>query len=63
MADTELVKGLLESAAGEWAIILSLVFGGCCSSVPPVAYQDKKLIPRRNVWALEAVLKDFPNAG
>ncbi|KAL7425048.1 golgi uridine diphosphate-N-acetylglucosamine transporter [Cryptotrichosporon argae] len=42
-----LVPALVESAAAEWVMILSLVFGGCCS----------------NVWALEAVLKDNPNSG
>ena len=33
MADRDLIKGFLETAAGEWTLILSLVFGGCCSYV------------------------------
>ncbi|GFZ49994.1 hypothetical protein JCM24511_07747 [Saitozyma sp. JCM 24511] len=47
MLDRPLLRGFLESAAGEWVLILSFVFGGCCS----------------NVWALEAVLKDHPKSG
>jgi hypothetical protein len=31
MLDRPLVRGFLESAAGEWVLILSFVFGGCCS--------------------------------
>jgi hypothetical protein len=34
MVDRGLVTGLMESAAGEWMMIVSLVFGGCCSYVP-----------------------------
>ena len=30
MVDRGLVTGLVESAAGEWMMIISLVFGGCC---------------------------------
>ncbi|KAK4688737.1 hypothetical protein P7C73_g1387, partial [Tremellales sp. Uapishka_1] len=45
--DRGLAQTLLEAGAGEWAMIISLVFGGCCS----------------NVWALEAVLKSHPNSG
>jgi hypothetical protein len=33
MVDRGLVTGLMESAAGEWMMIISLVFGGCCSYV------------------------------
>ncbi|KAK8843930.1 hypothetical protein IAR55_006722 [Kwoniella newhampshirensis] len=45
--DSTLTTAFLQSSAGEWAMILSLVFGGCCS----------------NVWALEGVLKSHPKAG
>jgi hypothetical protein len=38
MVDRGLVAGLLESSAGEWVMIISLVFGGCCSYVPALAY-------------------------
>jgi hypothetical protein len=34
MVDRGLVTGLMESAAREWMMIISLVFGGCCSYVP-----------------------------
>ncbi|TXT12844.1 hypothetical protein VHUM_01245 [Vanrija humicola] len=44
---SEVASAVAESAASEWAAILSLVFGGCCS----------------NVWALEAVLKSYPASG
>ncbi|WVQ79351.1 hypothetical protein IAT38_001448 [Cryptococcus sp. DSM 104549] len=47
MIDKSLVKGFLQSTAGEWFMIVSLVFGGCCS----------------NVWALEGVLKNHPKSG
>ncbi|ORY34799.1 UAA transporter family-domain-containing protein [Naematelia encephala] len=47
MTDRSLLKAFVESTAGEWVLILSLVFGGCCS----------------NVWALEAILKDHPKSG
>ncbi|WWD20233.1 hypothetical protein CI109_104709 [Kwoniella shandongensis] len=47
MVDKSLVAPFLQSTAGEWVMILSLVFGGCCS----------------NVWALEGVLKSHPKAG
>ncbi|WVQ95982.1 hypothetical protein IAU59_003081 [Kwoniella sp. CBS 9459] len=47
MVDTSLVSAFLQSTAGEWVMILSLVFGGCCS----------------NVWALEGILKDHPKSG
>ncbi|WVF68435.1 hypothetical protein IAT40_003200 [Kwoniella sp. CBS 6097] len=47
MVDSSLVSAFLQSTAGEWAMILSLVFGGCCS----------------NVWALEGILKDHPKSG
>ncbi|CAK9781607.1 UAA transporter [Cutaneotrichosporon oleaginosum] len=47
MSNRPLLGALAESAAGEWAAIISLVFGGCCS----------------NVWALEAVLKNYPSSG
>ncbi|WWC95735.1 hypothetical protein V866_002601 [Kwoniella sp. B9012] len=47
MVDRSLISALLQSSAGEWALILGLVFGGCCS----------------NVWALEGVLKDHPKSG
>ncbi len=33
MPDRGVVKAFLESTTGEWVLILSLVFGGCCSSV------------------------------
>lgn len=33
MLDRPLLRGFLESAAGEWVLILSFVFGGCCSCV------------------------------
>ena len=33
--DKGLVAGLIESSAGEWMMIISLVFGGCCSFVVP----------------------------
>ncbi|WOO83979.1 UDP-xylose and UDP-N-acetylglucosamine transporter [Vanrija pseudolonga] len=46
---TEIASAVAESAASEWAAILSLVFGGCCSA--------------SNVWALEAVLKSYPASG
>lgn len=29
--DLGMLKGVIESSAGEWALILSMVFGGCCS--------------------------------
>ncbi|WVQ75157.1 hypothetical protein IAR50_004766 [Cryptococcus sp. DSM 104548] len=47
MLDKSLLKALIQANAGEWFMILSLVFGGCCS----------------NVWALEGVLRDHPNSG
>ncbi|WVW87021.1 hypothetical protein I302_109077 [Kwoniella bestiolae CBS 10118] len=47
MVDRSLVSAVLQSSAGEWALILGLVFGGCCS----------------NVWALEGVLKNHPKSG
>lgn len=45
--EPSLWSALVESAAYEWTLILSLIFGGCCS----------------NVWALEAVLRDHPRCG
>ncbi|KAK1923567.1 UAA transporter family-domain-containing protein [Papiliotrema laurentii] len=45
--DSDLLKGLAQSATVDWLFILSLVFGGCCS----------------NVWALEAVLHRLPASG
>ncbi|EIW71590.1 hypothetical protein TREMEDRAFT_27309 [Tremella mesenterica DSM 1558] len=45
--DNSIIKSFVESSAAEWTLILSLVFGGCCS----------------NVWALEAVLRDYPHSG
>ncbi|ODO06968.1 hypothetical protein I350_04331 [Cryptococcus amylolentus CBS 6273] len=45
--DRGLLTALAQANAGEWIMILSLVFGGCCS----------------NVWALEGVLRDHPNSG
>ena len=62
MVDRGLVAGLVESSAGEWMMIISLVFGGCCSYVLTHTSEASRLTSR-NVWALEAVLKDFPNAG
>ncbi|WWC92698.1 uncharacterized protein L201_007657 [Kwoniella dendrophila CBS 6074] len=47
MVDQSFLFALAQSSAGEWGLILSLVFGGCCS----------------NVWALEGVLKDHPKSG
>ncbi|OXC68755.1 hypothetical protein AYX13_02681, partial [Cryptococcus neoformans] len=47
MKDPGLISSFLQTTAGEWFMILSLVFGGCCS----------------NVWALEGVLKDHPKSG
>ncbi|ORX37785.1 UAA transporter [Kockovaella imperatae] len=47
MPDKDIVTGLFESGTGEWIQIIVLVFGGCCS----------------NVWALESMLKEHPNAG
>ncbi|WVR08120.1 hypothetical protein IAU60_005166 [Kwoniella sp. DSM 27419] len=47
MVDAGLFGDFLQSTAGDWVMILSLVFGGCCS----------------NVWALEGVLKHHPKAG
>jgi UDP-xylose/UDP-N-acetylglucosamine transporter B4 len=61
--DRGIVAGLIESSAGEWLMIISLVFGGCCSFVVHFGTSTKSLTNDRNVWALEAVLKDFPNAG
>jgi hypothetical protein len=29
--DSDLLKGLAQSATVDWLFILSLVFGGCCS--------------------------------
>ena len=40
-------QAVIESSAAEWLSILVFVFGGCCS----------------NVWALEAVLKEYPSSG
>jgi hypothetical protein len=69
MLDRSLVRGFLESAAGEWVLILSFVFGGCCSWVSAtltfilitLAWRLADWIS--NVWALEAVLKDHPKSG
>ncbi|XAO25537.1 hypothetical protein I312_104365 [Cryptococcus bacillisporus CA1280] len=47
MTDPGLISSFLQTTAGEWFMILFLVFGGCCS----------------NVWALEGVLKDHPKSG
>ncbi|WVQ66138.1 uncharacterized protein L199_004316 [Kwoniella botswanensis] len=47
MVDRSFISALIQSSAGEWALILGLVFGGCCS----------------NVWALEGVLKNHPKSG
>ncbi|WRT69607.1 uncharacterized protein IL334_006596 [Kwoniella shivajii] len=47
MVDRSFISALAQSTAGEWGLVLSLVFGGCCS----------------NVWALEGVLKSHPKSG
>jgi hypothetical protein len=31
MSNNDLIRGVVEGSAGEWFVILSMVFGGCCS--------------------------------
>ncbi len=40
-----LLKGLFQSSIGEWILILSLIFGGCCSTI----------------YASESIISEFPN--
>nr|ODN95565.1 solute carrier family 35 (UDP-xylose/UDP-N-acetylglucosamine transporter), member B4 [Cryptococcus depauperatus CBS 7855] len=47
MLDSSLLASFLQTTAGDWFMVLPLVFGGCCS----------------NVWLLEGVLKDYPQSG
>lgn len=47
MASQAITLAIAESSTAEWLSILVFIFGGCCS----------------NVWALEAVLKEYPGSG
>lgn len=46
--DRGLVAGLVESSAGEWMMIVSLVFGGCCSYVPSPLTERLDTYPMTN---------------
>ncbi len=41
------LKGLFGVSVGEWILILSLIFGGCCS----------------NIYAIEAIVSELPDSG
>ena len=61
MSRGSVLGALVESSAAEWVLILSLVFGGCCSSALPSSLPSQ--LTRSNVVALESILRNHPRSG